>query len=189
MKAAGFMLMGSTSMALMNIFSKLVKNETNIAVMQMGAFRFLIMAVGCFIHARCTGVELTKFPGNTRNWVFPRALFGYLSSMGQFISIFMLPLSIAVVLYFTQPITSSIITYFLLGEKMSWLQIISIVSSMIGVVFLCCPQVIIPSLRENDTVLAARAEEFPDFNKGVAFALCGSVSSGFAYFTMRKIGT
>ena len=82
LKAAGFMLMGSTSMAVMNVFAKLVKNQTNITALQMGAFRFLIMALGCFIHARCTNVKLTVFPGNTRVWILPRAIGGYLSSMG-----------------------------------------------------------------------------------------------------------
>ena len=151
------MLMGSTSMAFMNIFAKLVKNETNISALQMGAFRFLIMVIGSFIYARCIGVSLTEFPGNTRPWVLSRAFAGYCSSIGQFMSIFFLPLSIAVVLYFTQPITTSIVTYFLLGEKMSWLQIFSTLSSMLGVIFLTCPSLIIPSMRENDPILEKRA--------------------------------
>jgi len=60
---------------------------------------------------------------------------------------------------------------------------------MLGVVFLSCPGLLVPSLRENDPVLMRRAELYPDFGLGVTVALCGSVASGFAYFTMRKLGT
>ena len=60
---------------------------------------------------------------------------------------------------------------------------------MLGVVFLACPGLIIPSMREDDPVLSRRAELYPQFGLGVAFALCGSLCSGFAYLTMRKLGT
>ena len=48
-----------------------------------------------------------------------------------------------------------------------------------------------PSLRddENSSVLAERDEKYPHFKLGVILALTGSICSGFAYLTMRKLGT
>ena len=60
---------------------------------------------------------------------------------------------------------------------------------MIGVIFITQPGLFVPSLREDDSVLARRHELYPQFGFGVIVALCGSVASGFAYFTMRKLGT
>ena len=70
-------------MAIMNIFAKYVQRDTSVTYLQMGAFRFLCMAVGCFIHARCAGISLTQFPSlNLKRWTLGRGVFGALSAMG-----------------------------------------------------------------------------------------------------------
>ena len=57
---------------------------------------------------------------------------------------------------------------------------------MVGVVFLSSPGLIISSVREDEEL---RAEQYPNFSLGVIVALSGSIASGFAYLTMRKLGT
>ena len=88
-------------MALMNVFAKAISKETEITFWQMGVIRGLFMAMGCFIHAKCIGQSLLDIPQGFGWLVFFRAFFGFLSSSGQFASIFLCPLSIAIVLYFT----------------------------------------------------------------------------------------
>ena len=63
---------------------------------------------------------------------------------------------------------------------------------MLGVIFLCFPELLIPSLREaniGDSAQADRKAEYPHYNLGVFITLGGSICSGFAYLTMRKLGT
>lgn len=152
-KAILFMFMGSTSMGMMNVAAKFVSSDTSVSVMQMGTVRGFFMALGCFIHCKCAGIEICKIPDGLGFLVSMRALFGFLSSQMAFIGIFYLPLSIAVVLYYTQPVSASVMNYFFNNEKLSVLQIISILSSLIGVIFISYPQLLVPSLRDDDAAL------------------------------------
>jgi len=68
-----------------------------------------------------------------------RALFGTLANVLVFYGVFYMPLSLAVVLYYTQPISASLINYFFNGESLSCLQVCSIFSSFVGVIFLSYP--------------------------------------------------
>ena len=96
------------------------------------------MAFGCWIHCLVSKLEM-GIPAGSRWLVFGRALFGFLSSMFAFCGIFLMPLSLAVVLYYSQPIWASILNYFFNSEPLSALQIASILSSMVGVIFLSYP--------------------------------------------------
>ena len=76
------MLMGSVSMSMMNISAKFVSKETQINFLQMGAFRGLCMALGCFIHAKCRGINVFEIPEGFRVQVVLRGLAGVGSSLG-----------------------------------------------------------------------------------------------------------
>ena len=71
------------------------------------------------------------------------------------------------------------LNYLFNNEKMSCLQIISIFSAMIGVIFLT----MFPSEK-----IEMQKESYPYFGFGVTVALIGSLSSGFTYLAMRKCG-
>ena len=144
-----YMLMGSVSMGSMNVAAKFVSSETQVTVMQMGMFRGFFMALGCFVHAKFAGINVLGIPSGFGLLVFMRALFGFFSAMLAFTAIFYLPLSIAVVLYYTQPISASVINCLFNNEPLSALQITSIFSSMIGVIFLAAPQLLVPSMRDD----------------------------------------
>lgn len=136
-------------MGSMNVVAKYVSTETSVTVMQMGVFRGFFMTLGSYSHCRFRGIDFLKIPDGMGLLLAMRGLFGSLSSLFAFYGIFLMPLSLAVVLYYTQPISASVINCLFNGEKLGALQIISIFSSMVGVVFLTCPEVLIPSLRED----------------------------------------
>ena len=94
------MLLGSTAMGSMNVAAKFVSTETNVTVMQMGVVRGFSMALGCWVHCLVSKIGM-GIPAGSRILVFGRAFFGFLSSMLGFCGIFLMPLSLAVVLYFT----------------------------------------------------------------------------------------
>lgn len=80
-------------------------------------------------------------------------------------------------------------SYFFNNEPLSVLQMLSIVSSLLGVVFIAQPQLLVPSLRDGSETLDRRAEEYPHYVTGVVITLLGSLASGIAYLSMRKLGT
>ena len=96
------------------------------------------MALGCWIHCLVSKIGM-GIPAGSRLLVFGRAFFGFTSSMLCFWGVFLMPLSLAVVLYYSQPIWASILNYFFNSEPLSALQIASILSSMVGVIFLSYP--------------------------------------------------
>ena len=96
------------------------------------------MALGCWIHCLVSKIGM-GIPVGSRWLVFGRAFFGFTSSMFAFCGIFMMPLSLAVVLYYTQPISASVVNYLFNSEPLSALQIASILSSLVGVIFLSYP--------------------------------------------------
>jgi hypothetical protein len=52
------MLVGVLSMGIMNIFVKIVNQNTDLNVFQVCFWRFLIMAIGSSVHARLIGVGI-----------------------------------------------------------------------------------------------------------------------------------
>lgn len=81
MKAILFMLMGSMSMGSMNVSAKFVGSETQVTVMQMGMARGLFMALGCYIHCKCSSIEICSVPKELNFLLLMRALMGFASSM------------------------------------------------------------------------------------------------------------
>ena len=94
------------------------------------------MCFGYYAHAEFSGIELTGVPREKAWWVFSRAFFGVQSAMCCFAGIYLMPLSLAVVLYYTQPISASLINLIFNNEPLSGIQIISILSALGGVVML-----------------------------------------------------
>ena len=95
------MLLGASSMGIMNIFAKYIAKMTSITVLQLGIYRGIIMCLGYYAHAEFSGIELTGVPQEKAWWVFSRAFFGVQSAMCCFAGIYLMPLSLAVVLYYT----------------------------------------------------------------------------------------
>ena len=144
------------------------------------------MCLGYYAHSKWSDIDLTGVPREKAWWVFSRAFFGVTSAMFCFAGIYLMPLSLAVVLYYTQPISASLINLIFNDEPLSALQVISILSAMLGVVMLTSPTLLIPSITDENSTY--RKEDYPHFNWGVVVTLSASVCSGFAYLSMRKIG-
>lgn len=104
------------------------------------------MAFGCWVHMKKDGVSFIDIPRHLFKLILLRGLFGFMSTMGLYIAIDYLPMSLAVTVYYTQPIIVAIICFLILGERLGKLEILSIFSAMFGVVLLTRPELILPSL-------------------------------------------
>mmetsp|Transcript_24284 Transcript_24284/g.17099 ORF Transcript_24284/g.17099 Transcript_24284/m.17099 type:complete len:109 (-) Transcript_24284:312-638(-) len=107
------MLIGSCTMAIMNISVKYVHLLTPVSVFELCYFRGIAMFIGSQVHAWSYQINPINIPKSSAKWLFMRAMFGVLSFVCQFVGIYLLPFSTAIVLYFTQPIFASLISYFL----------------------------------------------------------------------------
>ena len=101
MKPILFMLLGTSSMAIMHILTKLLAQTTTISVLILGVYRGVFMIFGSYFHAEYSGIDLTNIPKDKAWWMFFRAVCGVGSGMLCFAAIYLMPLSLAVVLYYT----------------------------------------------------------------------------------------
>ena len=99
-----------------------------------------------------------------------------------------MPLSTALALYFTQPITAAVINYLFNHESLNKLEITSILSAMVGVILMTNPGLILPQTFINEQDIEKQNLEYPYYYLGAFFCLSGSVCSGFAYLYMRRTG-
>ena len=115
------MVIGASSMGIMNIITKYVAQVTTISVLELGVYRGIFMCMGYSGHAAYSGIDLAGVPRDKAWWVLLRAVGGVTSAMFCFAGIYLMPLSLAVVLYYTQPISSSLLALIFNNEPLSCL--------------------------------------------------------------------
>lgn len=96
-----YMLTGACSMGIMNVFAKYTAKYTTISVIQLGVYRGIFMCFGYYSHAQVSDIDLTDVPRDKAWWVLLRAIGGVTSAMFCFAGIYLMPLSLAIVLYYT----------------------------------------------------------------------------------------
>ena len=79
------------------------------------------MCMGYSGHAAYSGIDLAGVPRDKAWWVLLRAVGGVTSAMFCFAGIYLMPLSLAVVLYYTQPISSSLLALIFNNEPLNCL--------------------------------------------------------------------
>lgn len=140
------MMISALMTTAMNIIIKVQSSKTEVNVIQAVVIRNIFLAFGCWLHMRLDGVSIIDVPRHLAKLVFLRGLFGFMSTMGLYIAIDYLPLSLAITVYYIQPIIVAINCFFILGERLGKLEILSIFSAMFGVVLLTQPSLILPSI-------------------------------------------
>ena len=101
-----------------------------------------------------------------------------------------LPLSIAVIVVKTQPIFVMINCYIFLNEKLTRVEIMSVVCSLIGVMFIVCPDVILGEAYKVKKYISIGGDHMrtsSDFYIGITLALSAAFVGSFIYVFCRKI--
>ena len=148
------MLFGVLSMSFMAIGVKCIKLKTDQNVFKIALFRGTIMWLGAYIHGRY--FAKVKPYGINREMVklmFFRGLFGTMAFYFEIIAIYLMPISLAIVIYFTNPMFISLFSYFFLGEKLSKFDIVGMFVSFLGVAIISNPDIAIKVFGgENENV-------------------------------------
>jgi drug/metabolite transporter (DMT)-like permease len=110
--------------------------------------------------------------GNQRRRLFLRGLLGFLALGCYYIALARLPLADATTLHFTQPLMTSLLAWWLLGEKVGWAAAFAIACGLGGVLLVVHPGM--PA--------GSGADPF-----GLAIALCSATFSAIAYVTVRQL--
>jgi drug/metabolite transporter (DMT)-like permease len=110
--------------------------------------------------------------GNQRGKLVVRGLLGFGALAFYYVALARLPLADATTLHYTQPLVTSVLAWWLLGEKVGWAAAFALACGVGGVML-----VVHPGMPLGDGADPA----------GVAIALTSATLSSFAYVTVRQL--
>jgi drug/metabolite transporter (DMT)-like permease len=110
--------------------------------------------------------------GNERGRLLLRGLLGFAALGCYYLALARLPLADATTLHFTQPLVTSLLAWWLLGERVGWGAAFAIACGLGGVVLVVHPGVPLDSGADPT---------------GVVIALASATFSSFAYVTVRQL--
>ena len=143
--------------------------------------RGVVLAAGGRLHLHLKKKDPTDVPADLTHWMFLRGLFGAGALTSYFMAIKYGQFSLVVALYYTAPVSSAVLCFLVLREKLSKFDIINICCCFLGVLFITNPGGIFEKVDDS------KVEEGSTLS-GLLWAMCASLSSGSAYLTMRKMG-
>jgi len=85
----------------MNIIIKIQSSKTEVNVIQAIVLRNVFLAFGCWVHMIKDNVSILDVPRPLFKLLLLRGLFGFMSTMGLYLAIDFLPLSLAITIYYT----------------------------------------------------------------------------------------
>ena len=130
------MLFGVTFMSFMDIGAKCIKLYTDQSAYKVAFIRSFIMSIGCYCHGRLIyKINPCSMTKPITKLMFWRSLFGSLAFIFELLAVYLLPISLAIVLVYTQPIFASVLGYFFMNEKLSKYDILGLIFSLFGAVF------------------------------------------------------
>ena len=110
--------------------------------------------------------------GNERGRLVLRGLLGFAALACYYVALAKLPLADATTLHFTQPLVTSLLAWWLLGERVGWAAAVAIACGLGGVLLVVHPGV----------PLASGADA-----AGVVVGLASAAFSSIAYVTVRQL--
>lgn len=167
-----------------SVTSKYIFVDTSLTFLQVTVVRGFFCSLCAGVDVTFHGTDLFAIPKNKASILFWRCVFGAITTIFQVLSMQLLPMSLSVVLYWTQPIAAMVISWAFNGEKLSGFEVFSVGAAMLGVVMLSSPNL----LSGGSVSDAIDFEHYPKFYLGVIVSLTGSVMSGFAWLMVKRLG-
>jgi len=171
-----YMVLSSLNFTIMAFGTKLMYLESNITPFEGVYLRGLTLVLANIVYAYCLGLNIFDVPSSVSTILWIRTFIGTVGICLSFIGNKLLPISIASSLFFLYPLITSWGGYIFLGEKLSKLEIIGMISSFIGVIF-----VVRYSQEETETTGA-----IPFIN--YIPSLVASLTATGVYILTRKMG-
>lgn len=102
-RAKGLLMMMVSALmtTAMNIIIKVQSSKTQVNVIQAIIIRNVFLAFGCWIHMKRDSVSIIDVPRHLFKFLLLRGVFGFMSTMGLYLAIDKLPLSLAITIYYT----------------------------------------------------------------------------------------
>jgi len=172
-----FGVVGNLAYSLTSPVVKIIyQHNSAISSYEVLYWKSISMMVMNYFFVRSFGVFVMDVPKEYRNIIVFRALIGYVGIQGLWASVKYMPVSTASCIFFTLPIWSALYAFVFIKEKLSWYDIVLLISAFIGVLIINNPW----EETSEDSI-----EQKQDILIGSAFALSGALGGAFAVLAMR----
>jgi drug/metabolite transporter (DMT)-like permease len=162
-----YMALSALGFSVMSVLVKLV--STRLPTGEIVLARAVMTLVISYVMVK--RADLSPW-GNQRGRLFFRGLLGFVALGCYYLALARLPLADATTLHFTQPLVTSLLAWWILGERVGWAAAFAIACGLGGVVLVVHPGMPLDS--GADPV-------------GVAIALGSATFSSIAYVTVRQL--
>lgn len=130
-----------------------------------------------FVYCKFKKIDILSLPSKVAKPLFWRCFTGYTCMITSYMSIFLLPFSLAIVLIFTQPISTVVLCAVFGNEHLSLFEYFAIAFAMLGVVILMSPATVFFWIDPNTLKVHSQAD-YPYFYEGIAIAIIASITGG-----------
>jgi drug/metabolite transporter (DMT)-like permease len=162
-----FMVLSALGFSLMSVLVKLVSPRLPVGEIVL-ARAIMTLAIS---YAMVRRAGLSPW-GNERGKLLLRGFLGFAALACYYAALARLPLADATTLHFTQPLLTSLLAWWLLGERVGWAAGVAVACGLGGVVLVVHPGV--PLDHGTDAA-------------GFAIALASATFSSIAYVTVRQL--
>jgi drug/metabolite transporter (DMT)-like permease len=174
-----FLILFSTIAITCSIF--LIKLGFTLNASDMAVIKFLLQVVLCLPFAYFYKENLFG-QREVRVLLALKGLVGSLSILAAYFSIRMINFADSMVIRYTSPIVTPLVARIIFKEKLSWIHLISVLLSSVGILLVVRPSVFFFSYGQPKEI-----ENSITFILGIVLALVGSLLAGSTFLFMKKL--
>ena len=134
-----YMAISSACFSLMAFLLKLLFIKSDVSTFEVTYWQSIMMGVLNFSLFKAYGQDHLKVPQAYRSTLILRSIFAFLGMVGYYLALEFTDLSKATTLYWTNPVFTAVISYFIINEYLSFIDWVAIFVSFFGILVMQNP--------------------------------------------------
>jgi drug/metabolite transporter (DMT)-like permease len=172
--------------------TKISQDLTGVKTTHILLIRSIFTTIAAYIYGKVDGVNFgyeaqSKLPQSCISSLVKRSVFGYAEMLCLFLSITLMPVSVASSIMQATAFVTSIMAYFLKGEPLSSTEIVVILFGLLGCMMLTNTQWFVDESQTNDRNLDEK-NKYPYYVVGLIFAISFTICSALKFLAMSELG-
>ena len=128
-----YMAISSAAYTLMAFTLKNLYLKSSVSTFEVTYWQSIVMGVLNFSLFKVYGKDHLQVPRNMRTTLILRSIFGFLGTIGYYLALQYTDLSKATILFWTNPVFTAIIAYFMINEHLNFIDWLAIFVSFFGI--------------------------------------------------------
>lgn len=134
-----YMAISSAAYTLMAFVLKMLYLNSSVSTFEVTYWQSIVMGVLNFSLFKVYGKDHLQVPKHMRTTLILRSITGFLGTIGYYLALQYTDLSKATTLYWTNPVFTAIIAYFMINEHLNFIDWLAIFVSFFGILVIQNP--------------------------------------------------